>query len=141
MTQPGVGGRLAHLAIGVLATFATGSAVTACGASANGIARQACTYVDRSIGLLHRASTSGTPAAAAVLRQHAYTELLLAIPIAAQAAYHDDQYQALVYTLSESNRVPEQTLVPSLQAQCRSANGSVLDQPPPGTIPPPASGS
>ncbi len=142
MTPPGAGGRLARLAIGVIATLATASAVTACGASADGIAKQACTYVDRSISLMQRASAADSAATATALRQRAYTELLSAIPIAAQAAYHDNQYQALVFALSESNRVPEQTLIPSLQAQCRSANSSVFNQqPPPGTIPPPGSGS
>jgi hypothetical protein len=141
VTPPGGGGRLARLAIGVIATLVTGSALAACGASANGLAKQACTYVDRSITLMQRASEPDSASDANALRQRAYIELLSAMPIAAQAAYHDSQYQALVTTLSETNRVSEQTLIPSLQAQCRAAQSSVFNQqPPPGTIPP-ASGS
>ncbi len=142
MTHPGGGGRLARLAIGVIAILVAGSAVAACSAGGDGLAKQACTYVDRSISLMQRASEPGSASDASALRQRAYIELLSAIPIAAQAAYRDSQYQALMTTLSETNRVSEQTLIPSLQAQCRAAQSSVFDQqPPPGTIPPPASGS
>ncbi len=48
--------------------------------------------------------------------------LLPAIPIAAQAAYHDIQWEALSTTLSEANRVPESELEPSLRAQCQTAD-------------------
>ncbi len=142
MTRPGGGGRLARLAIGVIAILIAGSALAACSANGDGLAKQACTYVDRSISLMQRASESGSASDAGALRQRAYIELLSAIPIAAQAAYRDSQYQALMTTLSETNRVSEQTLIPSLQAQCRAAQGSVFDQQPsPGTIPAPASGN
>ena len=50
------------------------------------------------------------------MRQKAYLQLLAAIPIAAQAAYHDITWEALSATLSEANRVPETELIPSLQA-------------------------
>ena len=62
-----------------------------------------------------------------------------ALPIAAQAAYRDGQWQALMTTVSESNRVPETTLVTALQQQCQQADSSTFDQaPPPSSIPPPA---
>ena len=66
-----------------------------------------------------------------VAAREAYIQLLDAIPIAAQAAYHDIQWEALSATLSEANRVPEAELVPSLQTQCSAADNSVFNQPPP----------
>jgi len=60
---------------------------------------------------------------------------LAAIPIAAQAAYHDIQWESLSATLSEANRVPESTLIPALQAQCHNADASVFDQLPPPSSP------
>ncbi len=96
---------MARLAIGVIAIVVAGSAVAACSAGGDGLARQACTYVDRSI-----ASCSGHRSRVRLgrqpLRQRAYDELLSALPIAAEAAYRDGQWQALMTTLSETNRVP-----------------------------------
>ncbi len=41
-------------------------------------------------------------------------------------------------TISESDRVPETTLVDALTAQCRMADNSTFNQPPPpSSIPPP----
>ncbi len=83
--------------------------------------------------------TSPTPRLAGQLQQEAYIQLRQALPIAAQAAYHDGQWQALMTTVSESNRVPETTLVSSLRAQCQQADSSAFGQaPPPSSIPPPA---
>jgi hypothetical protein len=125
-----------RIATGALALAISGTAVAACGASAGDLARASCSHINTSINLLDKASRSTNPTQAAALREQAYVQLLAAIPIAAQAAYHDVQWEGLVTTVSEINRVPEATLVPSLQAQCRNADASVLDQ-----IPPPSSPS
>ena len=136
MTGPGTH-RLVRLAAGALALAACGAALSACGASAGDLARASCAHVNTSIALLDKAARTTDPTQAATYRDQAYIDLLEAIPIAAQAAYHDIQWQALSTTLSEANRVPEATLVPSLRQQCSTADNSVFGQQPP---PPPTSG-
>ena len=64
-----------------------------------------------------------------------FLAILAAIPVAAQAAYHDIQWEALSTTLSEASRVPEPVLVPALQAECQTADNSVFNQPPPPSSP------
>jgi hypothetical protein len=131
---------LGRLAAGSVLALGLGSALSACG-SGNGtaLAKQACTHVDRSIGLLKQSAHQSDQIEAARLTQRAYIELRDALPIAAQAAYLDGQWQALMTTVSESNRVPETTLTTALAAQCRVADSSTFDQaPPPSSIPPPA---
>jgi hypothetical protein len=86
--------------------------------------------------LLDKADHTTDPAAAAKLRNQAYLALLPALPIAAQAAYHDIQWESLMTTLSEINRVPESVLAPSLRIQCQSADSSVFNQPPPPSTAP-----
>ncbi len=133
------GGRLGRLVATGALTIAVGIGLSACGNSGNDLAQQACSHIDRSIGLLEQAARSPDAATAAGLRQTAYDQLRDALPIAAEAAYHDGQYQALMTTVSESGRVPESTLVPALQAQCQSVDSSPFGQPPPpSSIPPPA---
>jgi len=121
---------------GALALVASGSVLAACGASAGDLARASCTHVNASIGLLDKATRTADPTRAGALREQAYVQLLTAIPIAAQAAYHDIQWESLSTTLSEANRVPESTLIPALQAQCHNADTSVF-----GQLPPPSSSS
>jgi len=131
---------LGRLAAGSVLALGLGSALSACG-SGNGtaLAKQACTHVDRSIGLLKESALQSDKTDAARLTQRAYIELRDALPIAAKAAYLDGQWQALMTTVSESNRVPETTLTTALAAQCRVADSSTFDQaPPPSSIPPPA---
>ncbi len=124
-------------------TFAAGGAVlfagtvlSACGNSARSLAQQACTHVDASLATLAKAQSTADPAAAQQLTKQAYTELLRATPIAAQAARVDGQWQALEFSISEANRVPEAQLAPSLRALCASAQRSVFNQVPPPTAPP-----
>lgn len=120
-----------------LTFLASGVTITACGTSAQSLAQQACTHIDASLKALHRAnSESGNPSAVAADRQVAYQEILAAVPITAQAARLDGQWQALEFTTSEINRVPEATLEPSLRAQCAATERSVFDQQPPPTAPP-----
>ena len=128
--------RLARLIMGIIAIGASGGAFTACAASASDLAQASCKHVHTSLALLSEADHATDPTTAAKLRDHAYLALLPAIPIAAQAAYHDIQWEPLVTTLSEINRVPESVLVPSLHAQCQSADNSVFNQPPPSSSTP-----
>jgi hypothetical protein len=119
----------------VTALAASGAALSACAASAGDLAKASCAHVNSSIALLHQASRTTDAAEAATLDERAYIQLLQAIPIAAQAAYHDIQWQSLATTLSEANRVPESTLLPALQAQCHNADTSVFGQLPPPSSP------
>jgi hypothetical protein len=124
-----------RIVLGLAAVIASGGAVTACAASAGDLAKAACVHVDASLALMDKAARTTDPASATALRDRAYLALLPAIPIAAQAAYHDISWEALSTTLSEANRVPVSELEPSLRAQCRSADSSVFNQPPPPSSP------
>lgn len=127
-------GRRGRPAVGAIALVAAGVILSACAASAGDLAKASCSHVNRSIGLYDRAAATADPTAAKQLRDKAYLELLAAIPIAAQAAYHDIQWESLSTTLSEANRVPEAELLPSLRTQCSAADASVFGQlPPPST--------
>jgi hypothetical protein len=126
----------------VAVVFATGLGVglSACdNGQGTALARQACTHINRSITLLKKAEQQPAGNGNGTFARQAYNQLRLALPIAAEAAYADGQWQALMTTVSESNRVPETTLVPALVAQCNQADQSTFDQPPPpSSIPPPA---
>ncbi len=123
----------------VVAVVGLAIGLSACGSSGTGLAQQACSHVNRSIVLLTRAEHEADATSAGSLRQRAYDQLRDALPIAAEAAYHDGQFQALMTTVAESNRVPETTLVSALRAQCQAADSSTFGQPaPPSSIPPPA---
>lgn len=125
--------------VGLLSVVGLGTALSACGNDGEALARQACTHINRSITLLKESDTPADRSRSAQLTQEAYSQLRQALPIASQAAYADGQWQALMTTVSESNRVPESTLVTALQAQCGSADSAPFNQPPPpSSIPPPA---
>jgi uncharacterized protein YwlG (UPF0340 family) len=137
VTLPGGGDGLRRLAAGAALTVGLGAVLAACGNSGTSLAQQACTHVNRSITLLKESERH--TAGSAQLEEQAYIQLRQALPIAAQAAFHDGQWQALMTTVSESNRVPETELIPALEAQCRAADSSTFNQPPPpSSIPPPA---
>jgi hypothetical protein len=139
VTSPPDGRRLRAAVAGVAFVVGTGITLSACGDSGQALAKQACTHIDRSISLLRESSDPSGSAHSAELQQQAYVQLRKALPLTAEAAYDDGQWQALMTTVSESNRVPEQTLIPALQAQCTDANQSPFGQaPPPSSIPPPA---
>ncbi len=136
--RPGAG-RIQRVVIGAAAAIGLGVALAACGTSGTGLAQQACAHVNASVALFEKAEHQTNPATAAAEKQKAYLELRAALPISAQAAYHDGQWQALMTTVAESTRVSEQTLVPALKAQCDQADSSAFGQPaPPSSIPPPA---
>jgi len=129
---------LARLAAAAVVVIGLGASLGACGNSGATLAKQACSHINRSITLLKESDHRTDPAGAARLKQQAYEQLRTALPIAAEAAYRDGQWQALMTTVSESNRVPETILVEALQAQCKAADTSVFGQAPPSSsIPPP----
>jgi hypothetical protein len=131
--------RVRRLAASATAVVALGSVLGGCGTSGTGLAQQACSHVDASLALFARSQHQTNPATVASIQQRAYLQLRAALPIAAQAAFHDGQWQSLMTTVGESSRVPESTLVDALRAQCRQVNSSTFGQPaPPESIPPPA---
>ncbi len=129
-------------AAGLALVCALGSGLAACGQSGGTTqAKQACKHVGASLSLLQKASQADGQTAGA-LRQQAYLQLREALPLAAEAADTNGQWQALMTTISESNRVPEHYLVTALRAQCAVADASVGGEPPPpSSIPPPAPAS
>ena len=139
MTRRPGPGRIRQLMVGGAVALGVGVVLSACGTSGTGLAQQACAHVNASVALLEKAEHQTNPATAAAQRQKAYVELRAALPISAEAAFRDGQWQALMTTVSESSRVPEQSLVPALKAQCSQADSSAFGQPaPPSSIPPPA---
>ena len=101
----------------VLALIA-GTALTGCSnQGSRNLADQACAHVERGLAAEHKASSAGSLQARA-LRAEALDEIRAALPLAAVAAGQDTTWQALEATLSESNRVPLQYLLPALSAQC-----------------------
>lgn len=139
MTLVGTGPSLVRRVAGSIAVVGAGIALAACGGGGTALAQQACTHVDRSIALYKQAAGDSDPARAAALTQQASLQLRLALPLAAQAASQDGQYQALMTTVAESSRVSEGDLVTALTDQCSSANSSNGGEPPPpSNIPPPA---
>jgi hypothetical protein len=132
--------RFRRLTAGTVLVIGLGATLSACGNDGAALAKQACTHVNRSLTLLTQASRETDATVASQLQQKAYMQLRQALPIAAEAAFHDGQWQALMTTVSESNRVPETTLVGALRDQCQQADSSVFGQAPPPskTVPPPA---
>jgi hypothetical protein len=123
----------------LIVVIGLGATLSACGNDGTTLAKQACGHIDRSLELLKESGRQADAATSARLANQAYDQLRQALPIAAQAAYHDGEWQALMTTVSESNRVPETTLITALEAQCQQADSSPFDQaPPPSSIPPPA---
>ena len=139
MRPPPVPARLRRLVAGIVVVAGLGATLAACGNNGTTLAKQACVHVDRSLTLLTESSNQSDTGVATQLQEQAYLQLRQALPIAAQAAYRDGQWQSLMTTVSESNRVAETTLVPALRAQCGQADSSTFGQsPPPSSIPPPA---
>jgi hypothetical protein len=139
VSRPALRGSLRRSVGVIVIVIGLGVALAACGNSGTALAQQACAHVQRAMTLLKRSDHQTDPVQVARLKGQATSELQDALPIAAQAAFHDGQWQALMTTLSEINRVPATTLVTALTAQCQSANSSTFGgQSPPSSIPPPA---
>jgi hypothetical protein len=128
------------VAVVLCVTIGLGAALSACGSGGTGLAKQACGHVNRSIALLKQSEQGSSATTAAGLKEQAYTQIQDALPIAAEAANQDGQWQALMTSLSEINRVPEKTLVTALTAECQTADSSTFggEPAPPSSIPPPA---
>lgn len=149
MTSAAVGRRASRSAgrrhrwtLSLILIVALGVGLAACSNGGADLARQACGHVDKSLALFKQAEEAPTQAEANSLGERAYVELRNALPLAAKAAASDGQFQALMTTLSETNRVGEQYLVVSLRDQCVAAEQSNPLQPagptgPAHTIPPP----
>lgn len=112
-------------AAGAVALIALAGSLLLAGCSSQtpqALAQQACGQVDHSIALYQRAQQSPGSAHSALDATEAVEQLRTgALPLAAQAANGDGQWQALVTILEESSRVPESSLIASLQQQCRLA--------------------
>lgn len=120
----------------------SGFGLAACSHSGGTLARAACVHIDRSISLYKRASVTPDRVQAYDLGRGAYIELRDALPIAAEAAGQNPEWQALMTTVSESNQLPESDLITALSAQCASANQSnPFSGPPPPPLPSPATTS
>lgn len=136
---PGSAARRHRWALAVIVVAALSVGLAACSSGGTDLARQACSHVGKSVALFKQAEHAPTQTAANTLAERAYVELRVALPLAAKAAAADGQWQALMTTLSESNRVGEQYLLTSLQAQC-AVTREQNPMAPPGpqhTIPPP----
>jgi hypothetical protein len=104
-----------------LAVAALGLLTSSCSSNAAGQGSEACRYVHSSLKLFSASlddSKARHTRAANRESSQALTDLRLALPLAAQAAGSDGNWQPLMATLSESNRVPEVNLVHALTQQC-----------------------
>ncbi len=118
MTVRRPGRRLRRL-FGATALVASGAGIaSACGASASTLGHQACVDVGHSLSIYAQSTKTSDAALAGKDRARALTLLREALQPAALAGSNDGDWQALMTTLSESNRVPESKLVPALSAQC-----------------------
>jgi hypothetical protein len=111
-------GLLVGLAGGLLALGLSG-----CGTEASyGLAGRACNHIHESITLYQESLKASTSAEAQKLSAEALAQLRVAMPLAVRAAADDGSWQAMMTTLAESSRVPEQHLITALQDQCDSVN-------------------
>lgn len=78
--------------------------------------------MDRSLVLYARSEATGSPRVAADDKELAAVQLEDALPLAAQANSAGGQWNPLMTTLSELNRVQEGQLVPALRAACALAD-------------------
>jgi hypothetical protein len=118
MTSGRPGLRLRRLIGAAALVSSTAVLASACGASASSLGHEACVDVGRSLSLYAQSTKTGDATAAAKDRQRALSLLRAALQPAAIAGSSDGDWQALMTTLSESNRVPESKLVSALSAQC-----------------------
>ncbi|MGA8296650.1 MAG: hypothetical protein WB770_06380 [Acidimicrobiales bacterium] len=118
MTTRRLGLRLRRLVGAAALVSSLATIASACGASASTLGHEACLDVRRSLSLYARSTKTTDQALAASERARAESLLRKALQPAAIAGSNDGDWQALMTTLSESNRVPESKLVSALSAQC-----------------------
>ncbi|MGH9070568.1 MAG: hypothetical protein ACRDX8_05235 [Acidimicrobiales bacterium] len=87
-------------------------------------AQSACAHVSSSIALFDRSEGDASASAASADRAAALFQLRLALPKASLASTQNRGWDALVTTLSETNRVPESSLISALTQQCAVFTGS-----------------
>lgn len=121
--------------------MALGLLLAACSNDGLTLARQACTYVDRSIRLYSLALKEQNAVTADAERRQAMIELETAIPLAAQANSADPQWNPLMTTLQESRRNELSNLIPALRAQCHQASLPNEQAPVPNNVPTGGGGS
>jgi hypothetical protein len=121
-----MGRRIRRRVGGAAAVALAALVLSACGGGgAQDLAQQACVHVNRSVSDYQRSLRTGTPpAVASRLRAQADRELRAALPIAAQATSADGSWNGLMTAISESSSVDEGHLIPSLRAQCVSADAN-----------------
>ena len=117
-----------HRVLGATAlSIAAVVALSSCGGqSGQSLAQQACVHVHRSVQDYVRSTLAGTPPlTVALLQREADQQLRVALPIAAAANSADGSWNSLMTTISEGATVDEGHLVPSLKAQCHTADTQV----------------
>jgi hypothetical protein len=93
--------------------------VSACSAShAQSLAVSACQKVNSAIAIYDNAKNISDVRLRQSQDQKSLALLRQALPIASVAAGQDPSYQALQADLSETSRVSESNLIPSLKQQC-----------------------
>jgi hypothetical protein len=110
----------------VLILFVTACCLASCSSDgqSNALGHEACVDASRSIKTFDASQHALSPVIATKDRASALGELRDALRPAALAGSSDGDWQALMATLSESSRVPENLLVPALNAQCAATLGS-----------------
>ncbi len=100
----------------------SGLFLSACGGQDGvALARQACGHIRTSIAAFEQAAHDSNSTRAAGERTLALTQLNDALQLAAQANSANPEWNPLMTTLQESDRVSEQFLIPALRAQCAFA--------------------
>jgi hypothetical protein len=127
----------------VALSLAAAAGLSSCGgASGQALAQQACVHVHRSVHDYLRSTRTGTPpATVALLRREADQQLRIALPIAASANSADGSWNSLMTVISEGATVDEGHLIPSLTAQCMTADSQVNVNPVNGNPQPPGNGN
>jgi hypothetical protein len=121
-------------------SIAAVAALSSCGGqSGQALAQQACVHVHRSVHDYLQSIRSGTDASTvALLRREADQQLRIALPIAAAANSADGSWNSLMTTISEGATVDESHLIPSLTAQCVTADSQIDVNPVSGNPQPPS---
>jgi hypothetical protein len=108
-------------------SIAAAAGLSSCGGeSGQALARQACVHVHLSVQEFVRSTRAGMPpTTVALLRREADQQLRIALPIAAAANSADGSWNSLMTVISEGATVDEAHLIPSLRAQCLTADTQV----------------